>query len=50
MVDQILRVISIEPELAEVFIEIGHSLADDRLDKRILNEIAAFAHYRLDLF
>ena len=48
LLNQILRVISIEPELAEVFIEIGQALGDNKLDKIILNEIAAFSHCRLD--
>ena len=48
LLNQILRVITIEPELAEVFIEIGQALGDNKLNKIILNEIAAFAHCRYD--
>ena len=48
LVEEVLRVISIEPELSEVFLEIGQNRGDGKLDKIILNEIAAFAHCRLD--
>jgi len=47
LMDRIVTVISIEPELAEVFSEISKDLTEGRINSNILFEIAAFAQFRL---
>jgi len=47
ILEQIVTVLSIEPELSEVFSEIAKGLTDGTVDRRVLAEVAAFAHYRL---
>ena len=47
ILEQIVTVLSIEPELSEVFSEIAKGLSDGTVDRRVLAEVAAFAHYRL---
>ncbi|QRN82036.1 hypothetical protein JR338_06165 [Chloroflexota bacterium] len=45
---QIMIILSIEPEMAEVYKEIAEDMALGKLEPVILSEIAAFAHYRLE--
>jgi len=45
--EQITKVISIEPELSEVFGDIARKINLGKLDQKVLSEIAAFADYRI---
>lgn len=49
ILEQVMMVISIEPELSRVFSEIAQKIVDKQLDKKVLSEVAAFAAYRLQL-
>jgi DNA-binding Xre family transcriptional regulator len=48
IVRQIAMVLSIEPELSQTFGDIARGIREGRFDTKVLAEIAAFAHYRLD--
>jgi len=47
LMEQMMIMISIEPELADVFSEISKDLTEGRINSNILFEIAAFAQFRL---
>jgi transcriptional regulator with XRE-family HTH domain len=47
--EQIMMVLSIEPELAQVFSELAEKIVNQKIDKKVLSEVAAFAAYRLQI-
>ena len=47
LMEEMMTMISIEPELADVFSEIIKDLTEGRINSNILFEIAAFAQFRL---
>ena len=47
LMEEMMTMISIEPELADVFSEISKDLTKGRINSNILFEIAAFAQFRL---
>jgi len=49
VLEQIVMVISIEPELSRVFGELAQRIIDKKIDKKVLSEVAAFTAYRLQL-
>lgn len=49
VLEQIVLVTSIEPELAKVFGELARRITNNEIDKKVLSEVAAFAAYRLHL-
>lgn len=49
IMQQIVMVLSIEPELTQVFTEIAQKIENDKTYQKVLAEVAAFAAYRLDI-
>ena len=49
IMQQIVMVLSIEPELTQVFTEIAQKIENDETYKIVLAEVAAFAAYRLEI-
>jgi transcriptional regulator with XRE-family HTH domain len=47
VLEQIVMVLSVEPELSSVFGEIARKVSAKEMSPKVLSEIAAFASYRL---
>ncbi len=47
LTNKIRKLVSFEPELGEVFKKIADGIADEKIDREILSEIASFASFRL---
>jgi transcriptional regulator with XRE-family HTH domain len=48
ILDQIVTVLAISPELSDVFADIAEGVSEGTVDKSVLAEVAAFAAYRLE--
>lgn len=47
LLEQIVMILSIEPELSRVFGKIARKISNKEMDPKVLSEIAAFSAYRL---
>jgi transcriptional regulator with XRE-family HTH domain len=50
VLEQIVMVLSIEPELSRIFGEIARKVSAKEMDPKVLSEIAAFSAYRLQQY
>lgn len=48
ILQQVVMVLSIEPELSQIFGDIARGIINKEVDRKVLSEIAAFASYRLE--
>lgn len=49
VLEQIVMMTSMEPELMKIFAEIAEDVLTGKIDKSVLGEVAAFASYRLQV-